>query len=295
MASNEETNASGTDTRPPMLVESDYDSWKIRTHRYIRGKPLAKLIWNSIQNGPSPHPMVTDAPTEGQTGVNMPRIKLDSEFTPEETNRENADTHAEIILSQGLPRHIFNILNQTNTAKEIWDNVEMLMQGSGRTLQQRKEDLFDETHAYGCIGRQIVTETVQRRAPRIVGNDRGQSKSNGYCGYCTGKEGDMVITAERGRAFRADDNTTRTHQLNVNAEPKLFPRLSLENQNLTAELAKCKLEIVRLDTQQYPIWEKGSVINASNVWDTDETLASAEVSMAKMKGKTGSSTPIGRR
>ncbi|GJZ74113.1 hypothetical protein Tco_0638259 [Tanacetum coccineum] len=25
-------NAAGTDTRPPMLVESDYDSWKIRIH-----------------------------------------------------------------------------------------------------------------------------------------------------------------------------------------------------------------------------------------------------------------------
>ncbi|GJW58486.1 hypothetical protein Tco_0105217 [Tanacetum coccineum] len=59
---------------------------------YHSRKPLGKLIWNSIQNGPSPHPMVTDAPTEGQTGVNMPRMKLDSEFTPEETNRENADT-----------------------------------------------------------------------------------------------------------------------------------------------------------------------------------------------------------
>ncbi|GJX23520.1 hypothetical protein Tco_0227965 [Tanacetum coccineum] len=33
MRSNEETNAAGTDTRPPMLVESDYDSWKIRIHR----------------------------------------------------------------------------------------------------------------------------------------------------------------------------------------------------------------------------------------------------------------------
>ncbi|GKG12968.1 hypothetical protein Tco_0349928, partial [Tanacetum coccineum] len=32
MASNEETNAAGTDTRPPMLVESDYESWKIRIH-----------------------------------------------------------------------------------------------------------------------------------------------------------------------------------------------------------------------------------------------------------------------
>ncbi|GJT83201.1 uncharacterized mitochondrial protein-like protein [Tanacetum coccineum] len=44
--------------------------------------------------------MVTDAPTDGQTGVNMPRMKLDSEFTPKETNRENADTQAEIILNQ---------------------------------------------------------------------------------------------------------------------------------------------------------------------------------------------------
>ncbi|GJS56932.1 hypothetical protein Tco_0651716 [Tanacetum coccineum] len=32
MATNEETNAAGTDTRPPMLVESDYDSWKFILH-----------------------------------------------------------------------------------------------------------------------------------------------------------------------------------------------------------------------------------------------------------------------
>ncbi|GKE95003.1 hypothetical protein Tco_1579858, partial [Tanacetum coccineum] len=144
MATNEETNAAGTDTRPPMLVENDYESWKIRIHRYIRGKPNGKLIWKSIQNGPTPHPMITDPPPTGSTVVPAPRKKLDSEFNEEENKLEMADTQAEIILSQGLPRHIFNILNQTSTAKEIWDNVELLMQGSGRTLQQRKEDLFDE-------------------------------------------------------------------------------------------------------------------------------------------------------
>ncbi|GJS15326.1 hypothetical protein Tco_1378550 [Tanacetum coccineum] len=37
--------------------------------------------------------------------------------------------------------------------------------------------------------------------------------------------------------------------------------------------------------------KKAPVINASNVWDTDETLASAEVSMAKMKGKPGHVRP----
>ncbi|GJV37678.1 hypothetical protein Tco_1410155 [Tanacetum coccineum] len=58
-------------------LEVNYISWKFVNHSTFRGKPLGKLIWNSIQNGPSPHPMVTDAPTEGQTGVNMPRMKLD--------------------------------------------------------------------------------------------------------------------------------------------------------------------------------------------------------------------------
>ncbi|GKC18737.1 retrovirus-related pol polyprotein from transposon TNT 1-94, partial [Tanacetum coccineum] len=160
MATNEETNAAGTDTRPPMLVESDYDSWKIRIHRYIRGKPNGKLIWKSIQNGPTPHPMITDPPTTDSAAVPAPREKLDSEFSEEENKLEMADTQAEIILSQGLPRHIFNNLNQTSTAKEIWDNVEMLMQGSGRTIQQRKEDRlmnYSAQHSNSSDEHQIYT------------------------------------------------------------------------------------------------------------------------------------------
>nr|GEX68970.1 hypothetical protein [Tanacetum cinerariifolium]GEZ69730.1 hypothetical protein [Tanacetum cinerariifolium] len=90
MATNKETSAAGSDTRLPMLVESDYDSWKIRIHRYIRGKPHGKLIWKSIQDGPSPHPMITDAQPEGSTIVPMPRKKLDSEFSDEENTREMA-------------------------------------------------------------------------------------------------------------------------------------------------------------------------------------------------------------
>ncbi|GKA65997.1 hypothetical protein Tco_0765805 [Tanacetum coccineum] len=42
MASNEETNAAGTDTRPPMLVDNDYESWKIRIHS------TAKEFWENV-------------------------------------------------------------------------------------------------------------------------------------------------------------------------------------------------------------------------------------------------------
>ncbi|GJW58498.1 hypothetical protein Tco_0105229 [Tanacetum coccineum] len=124
-----ESSAAGTDNRPPMLEESDFESWKIRIERYIRGKPLGKLIWKSIKNGHSPHPMITVTTGEGEQQTQVTREKTDEEFTEAENNKERADIQATNILSQGIPRHIFNTLNQTESEKEIWENVELLMQG----------------------------------------------------------------------------------------------------------------------------------------------------------------------
>ncbi|GJY19370.1 hypothetical protein Tco_0390861 [Tanacetum coccineum] len=61
-----ESIAVGTDNRPPMLEESDFDSWKIHIQRYIREKPNEKLVWNSIKNGPTSHPTTTDTTREGE-------------------------------------------------------------------------------------------------------------------------------------------------------------------------------------------------------------------------------------
>ncbi|GJX67228.1 hypothetical protein Tco_0302955 [Tanacetum coccineum] len=94
-----ESSAAGTDNRPPMLEESDFESWKIRIE--------------------SPHPMITVTTGEGEQQTQVTREKTDEEFTEAKNNKERADIQATNILSQGLPRHIFNILNQTETAKEI--------------------------------------------------------------------------------------------------------------------------------------------------------------------------------
>ncbi|GJW96391.1 hypothetical protein Tco_0178199 [Tanacetum coccineum] len=59
--------------------------------KYIRGKPNGKLIWKSIQNGPTPHPMITDPPPTDSAAVPAPREKLDSEFSEEENKLEMAD------------------------------------------------------------------------------------------------------------------------------------------------------------------------------------------------------------
>ncbi|GJT09856.1 hypothetical protein Tco_0856898 [Tanacetum coccineum] len=59
---------------------------RLKLARYIRGKPNGKLIWKTIQNGPTPHPMVTYPPPTGSTIVPAPRKNLDSEFNEEKTS-----------------------------------------------------------------------------------------------------------------------------------------------------------------------------------------------------------------
>nr|GEZ23209.1 hypothetical protein [Tanacetum cinerariifolium] len=90
----------------------------------VRGKPHGKLIWKSIQNGPTPHPQTTDPAPEGGA-VPLSRNKRDEEFTEEDNRNELADIQTINILSQGLPRRIFNILNQNETGREIWNNMNM--------------------------------------------------------------------------------------------------------------------------------------------------------------------------
>ncbi|GJR86154.1 retrovirus-related pol polyprotein from transposon TNT 1-94 [Tanacetum coccineum] len=79
-----------------------------------------------------------------------------------ENIKELADIQAINILSQGLPRHIFNTLNQTETAQEIWENVELLMQGSGLTEQQQKEILFDQYERFRANGNESIHDYFVR-------------------------------------------------------------------------------------------------------------------------------------
>ncbi|GKC90781.1 hypothetical protein Tco_1151430 [Tanacetum coccineum] len=105
-------------------------------------------------------PMLEEREGEQQTQVT--REKTDKEFTEAENNKERADIQATNILSQGLPRHIFNTPNQTETAKDIWENVELLMQGSGLTEQQKKETLFDQYERFRANGNESIHDYFVR-------------------------------------------------------------------------------------------------------------------------------------
>nr|GEU95471.1 hypothetical protein [Tanacetum cinerariifolium] len=124
MMTDKDSSAAGTDNRPPMLEENDYESWRICIERYIKGKPHGKLIWKSIQNGPTAHPQTTDPAPEGDA-VPPTRSKRDEEFTEEDNRNELADMQA---IS------------------------------SGQTLERRKEALFDEFECFCENGNELIQD-----------------------------------------------------------------------------------------------------------------------------------------
>ncbi|GJW37902.1 hypothetical protein Tco_0060822 [Tanacetum coccineum] len=57
-------------------------------------------------------------------------------------DRYNADIRATNILLQGLPRDIYTNINHYTYAKDIWDNVKMLLKGSELTKEDHESELM---------------------------------------------------------------------------------------------------------------------------------------------------------
>nr|GFC58202.1 hypothetical protein [Tanacetum cinerariifolium] len=104
MMTDRDSSATGTDNRPPMLEEDDFESWKIRMERYIRGKTNGKYMWKAIQTDKSPRPQVTDQPTEAVPHP-ITRERTDDEYTDAENLKEQFDIQ---VTQIDLPKHQLN-------------------------------------------------------------------------------------------------------------------------------------------------------------------------------------------
>nr|GEZ42920.1 retrovirus-related Pol polyprotein from transposon TNT 1-94 [Tanacetum cinerariifolium] len=72
-------------------------------------------------------------------GPERPRVY--SGLTFKEKDRYNADIRATNILLQGLPKDIYSLINHYTNAKDIRDNVKMLLEGSKLTKEDRESQL----------------------------------------------------------------------------------------------------------------------------------------------------------
>ncbi|GJS76156.1 hypothetical protein Tco_0726037 [Tanacetum coccineum] len=130
----------GSDTRPPMLDRTDFASWQQRIRLYCRGKENGVNILKSIDEGPFQMGTFRETLAEGT----------------EDKERYNPVIQATNILLQGLPKDIYSLINHYTDAKDIWDNVKMLLEGSELTKEDRESQLYDDFEHF----RQNKGETI---------------------------------------------------------------------------------------------------------------------------------------
>nr|GEW78789.1 hypothetical protein [Tanacetum cinerariifolium] len=119
---------SGADNRPPMLEKDMYDSWKSRMELYMLNRQHGRMILESVENGPLLWPTVEE---DGVT-----RLKKYSELSAGEAIQADCDVYALVITHK--------------VAKELWERIQMLMQGTSSTKQERECKLYDAFDKFAC-------------------------------------------------------------------------------------------------------------------------------------------------
>ncbi|GJU11248.1 retrovirus-related pol polyprotein from transposon TNT 1-94 [Tanacetum coccineum] len=85
------------------------------------------------------------------------RARVLNDLSAEEKERYKADIRATNILLQGIPKDIYSLINHYTDAKDIWENVKMILEGSELTKDDRESQLYDEFEHF----RQIKGEGIQ--------------------------------------------------------------------------------------------------------------------------------------
>ncbi|GKC01364.1 integrase, catalytic region, zinc finger, CCHC-type containing protein, partial [Tanacetum coccineum] len=142
-----------------MLDRTDFASWQQRIRLYYQGKENGVNILNSIDEGPFQMGKFYETLAEGNEGalhLGPKRARVYSDLSPDDNDRYNVDIRAINILLQGLPKDIYTLINPYTDAKDIWDNVKMLLKGSELTIEDRESQLLPEW------GRFITTVKLNR-------------------------------------------------------------------------------------------------------------------------------------
>ncbi|GJU78039.1 hypothetical protein Tco_1275109 [Tanacetum coccineum] len=130
---------SSADNRPPMLDKNLYDSWKIQIELYMQNREHGRMILESVKNGPLIWPTIEE------NGVT--RTKKYVELSAAEKIQADCDMKATNIILQGLPTDIYSLVNHHRVAKDLWERVQLLMQGNGYSQKDKNNAKIRQNQA----------------------------------------------------------------------------------------------------------------------------------------------------
>nr|GEX38300.1 hypothetical protein [Tanacetum cinerariifolium] len=127
---------SGADNRPPMLEKEMHDSWKSRMELYMMNRQHGRMTLKSVENGPLLWPTIKEN--------RMTRPKKYCELSVTEAIQADCDVKETNIILQGLPPKVYALVSNHKVTKELWERIQLLMQGTSLMKQERECKLYDE-------------------------------------------------------------------------------------------------------------------------------------------------------
>ncbi|GJS91929.1 hypothetical protein Tco_0774565 [Tanacetum coccineum] len=106
------------------------------------------MILESFKHGPLIWPTIEEN--------EVTRTKKYAELSAAEKIQADCDMKATNIILQGLPADIYSLINHHIVAKDLWEIVQLLMQGTSLTKQERECKLYDAFDKFTHIKRESL-------------------------------------------------------------------------------------------------------------------------------------------
>nr|GEX62266.1 retrovirus-related Pol polyprotein from transposon TNT 1-94 [Tanacetum cinerariifolium] len=242
------------DTVPTPIVEQaklkldlvgkpvDYTDYRSMIRSLIQH---GRMIIESIKNGPLLWPTVEE------NGVTRP--KKYSELSATEAIQADYDVKATNIILQGLPPEVYALVSTHKVAKELWERIQMFMQGTSLTKQEREFGTISSEHE--------VLNTLPPELSKFVTDVKLELEILADPGIAETQSTQYVVT--NNAAYQADDLNAYDSDcdeinyakiaLMANLSHYGFDNLAEDNKNvneiLTSELERYKNQVRILKEQ----------------------------------------------
>ncbi|GJY43606.1 reverse transcriptase domain-containing protein [Tanacetum coccineum] len=124
---------------------------------YIQGKDHGRIKLNLVENNPLI--WTTVAQEDGTV-----RLKTYKELSDKEKLQAHCDLKATNIVLQGLSLDVYALVNHHKIAKDIWDRVKLLMQGTSLSKQERECKLYDEFDKFSYVKGTDISKITRKQS-----------------------------------------------------------------------------------------------------------------------------------
>ena len=136
-----------TASRVPMLKTGEYEIWKMRIQQYIRMVDYS--LWEVVLYGGS-------QPAKTATGSVL-TLK-----TSEEKAQRRLEVKAYSILMMGIPNDYQLSFNHIESAKDLWEAIELRFGGNEATQKSRKNLLKHQFETFTALSSENIEGTYDR-------------------------------------------------------------------------------------------------------------------------------------